>query len=156
MSVRASQLAALADALAARAPLDLRVNTLKITRDAAQAQLAADGIETSLTPYSPVGLRAEGKPALQRHPLFTSGAIEVQDEGSQLLCYLAAPKRGELAGLKGKRHGAVDFVDPHLALHVFDPRLRGRIGSAAMTPAVERHSDRDHFAAAEVGRQRSD
>jgi 16S rRNA (cytosine967-C5)-methyltransferase len=98
---------ALTRAWLAPAPLDLRVNTLKITRDAAQAQLAADGIETSPTPYSPVGLRVAGKPALQPHPLFTSGAIEVQDEGSQLLCYLAAPKRGEMvvdfcAGAGGK------------------------------------------------------
>jgi 16S rRNA (cytosine967-C5)-methyltransferase len=98
---------ALTRAWLAPAPLDLRVNPLKTTREAAASQLAADGIETSPTPYSPVGLRVAGKPALQRHPLFTSGAIEVQDEGSQLLCYLTAPKRGEMvvdfcAGAGGK------------------------------------------------------
>ena len=52
-------------------------------------------------------MRVTGKPMLQRHPLFTSGAIEVQDEGSQLLCFLVAPKRGEMivdfcAGAGGK------------------------------------------------------
>jgi 16S rRNA (cytosine967-C5)-methyltransferase len=52
-------------------------------------------------------MRVAGKPALQRHVLFTTGAIEVQDEGSQLLCVLMAPKRGEMivdfcAGAGGK------------------------------------------------------
>jgi 16S rRNA (cytosine967-C5)-methyltransferase len=98
---------ALARAWLAPAPLDLRINPLKTTRDAALAGLAADGIRAAPTPYSPVGLRAAGKPALQRHPLFTSGAIEIQDEGSQLLCFLVAPKRSEMvvdfcAGAGGK------------------------------------------------------
>ena len=98
---------ALARAWLAPAPLDLRVNPLKTTRDAARAALAADGIEAAPTPYSPLGLRVAGKPALQRHRLFVDGAIEVQDEGSQLLCFLVAPKRSEMvvdfcAGAGGK------------------------------------------------------
>jgi 16S rRNA (cytosine967-C5)-methyltransferase len=98
---------ALARAWLAPAPLDLRVNPLKMTRDAALAALAADGIQASPTPYSPVGMRVAGKPALQRHPLFTGGAIEVQDESSQLVCFLLAPKRAEMivdfcAGAGGK------------------------------------------------------
>jgi len=91
----------------APAPLDLRVNPLKTTREAAQAALAADGIASTPTPYAPLGLRVAGKPALQHHVLFTSGAIEVQDEGSQLLGYLVAPRRSEMvvdfcAGAGGK------------------------------------------------------
>jgi 16S rRNA (cytosine967-C5)-methyltransferase len=91
----------------APAPLDLRINPLKTTRAAALAALAADGIGATPTPYSPVGMRAAGKPALQQHPLFTGGAVEVQDEGSQLLCFLVAPKRAEMivdfcAGAGGK------------------------------------------------------
>ena len=98
---------ALARAWLAPAPLDLRVNTMKITRDAARDQLAASGIEAIPTPYSPLGLRVAGKPALQEHPLFTSGAIEVQDEGSQLLGLIVAPKRADMvadfcAGAGGK------------------------------------------------------
>jgi 16S rRNA (cytosine967-C5)-methyltransferase len=98
---------ALARAWLAPAPLDLRVNPLKTTRDAARAALAADGIESEPTPYAPLGLRVAGKPALQRHPLFASGAVEVQDEGSQLLAYLVAPKRTDMvvdfcAGAGGK------------------------------------------------------
>jgi hypothetical protein len=89
------------------APLDLRVNLAKLNRDEALAQLQASGVEAQATPYSPAGVRVAGKPAINRNPLFTSGAVEVQDEGSQLLAYLLAPRRGEMvadycAGAGGK------------------------------------------------------
>jgi 16S rRNA (cytosine967-C5)-methyltransferase len=101
------ELLRLAAALNQPAPLDLRVNTLRAERDRVAAELAADGIAATPTPYSPVGLRLRDKPALNRHPLFTTGAIEVQDEGSQLVCYLLGPRRGEMvvdfcAGAGGK------------------------------------------------------
>jgi 16S rRNA (cytosine967-C5)-methyltransferase len=97
----------LAAALNQTAPLDLRVNSQKADRDRVAAQLASAGIAATPTPYSPVGLRLRDKPALNRHPLFTSGVIEVQDEGSQLVCFLLAPRRGEMvvdfcAGAGGK------------------------------------------------------
>jgi 16S rRNA (cytosine967-C5)-methyltransferase len=100
-------LRSLARALAQPAPLDLRVNLIKADRNEVAAALAAEGIEAVPTPYSPVGLRVAGRPALNRHRLFTSGAIEVQDEGSQLLCHLLGPRRGEMivdfcAGAGGK------------------------------------------------------
>jgi len=103
----AAEREALARAWLNPAALDLRVNPLKATRDAARAALAADGIEAAPTPYSPLGLRVAGRPALQRHPLFLDGAIEIQDEASQLVCYLVAPKRSEMvvdfcAGAGGK------------------------------------------------------
>ena len=89
------------------APLDLRVNLARIDREGALAQLAREGIEGRATPYSPAGIRLVGKPAINRHPLFLNGEIEVQDEGSQLLAYLLAPRRGEMvadycAGAGGK------------------------------------------------------
>ncbi|MFO1340659.1 MAG: RsmB/NOP family class I SAM-dependent RNA methyltransferase [Burkholderiaceae bacterium] len=89
------------------APLDLRVNTMKAKRDEVRAALAEAGIEAEPTPYSPWGLRIHGKPALQKLDLFTRGDVEVQDEGSQLLAALLAPKRGEMvvdfcAGAGGK------------------------------------------------------
>jgi 16S rRNA (cytosine967-C5)-methyltransferase len=98
---------ALVASLDEAAPLDLRVNTLKTKREAAQAALAAAGIEAALTPYSPWGLRIHGRPALQKLPLFTQGEVEVQDEGSQLLALLTDAKRGEMvvdfcAGAGGK------------------------------------------------------
>jgi len=98
---------ALARAWLSAAPLDVRVNPLKTTRDDARAALAASAIAAEPTPYSPLGLRIPGRPALARHPLFTDGALEVQDEGSQLVCYLVAPKRTDMvvdfcAGAGGK------------------------------------------------------
>jgi 16S rRNA (cytosine967-C5)-methyltransferase len=89
------------------APLDLRVNSMKATRDAVIERLAQDGMHAALTPYSPDGLRLEGRPAINRHPVFLEGCVEIQDEGSQLLCRLLAPRRGEMvvdfcAGAGGK------------------------------------------------------
>ena len=72
-------LARLARALNQPAPLDLRVNTMKAERDAVLAQLAADGTPAAPAPYSPVGIRLREKPAINRSPLFTAWAIEVQD-----------------------------------------------------------------------------
>ncbi|WP_154716357.1 RsmB/NOP family class I SAM-dependent RNA methyltransferase [Sterolibacterium denitrificans] len=102
-----AELVELARGLNRSAPLDLRVNLLKTTRDEVLRQLAATGIKASACPYSPWGIRLEGKPALQQHPLFLQGHIEVQDEGSQLLGALLAPRRGEMvvdfcAGAGGK------------------------------------------------------
>jgi 16S rRNA (cytosine967-C5)-methyltransferase len=98
---------ALAAALNRPAPLDLRVNSLKATREDVLKRLQADGMAAEACIYSPLGIRLEEKPALSRHPLFLDGSIEVQDEGSQLLGYLVAPKRGEMvvdfcAGAGGK------------------------------------------------------
>jgi len=101
------ELLALARALNTPAPLDLRVNSLKAERGAVIARLAADGIVAKPCPYSPLGLRLAAKPYLQKHPAYLDGSIEVQDEGSQLLGYLLAPRRGEMvvdfcAGAGGK------------------------------------------------------
>jgi len=89
------------------APLDLRVNLARTSREDVQARLALDGIEAQATAYSPAGLRLAGKPAINRHALFRDGLVEVQDEGSQLLAWLLAPRRGEMvadycAGAGGK------------------------------------------------------
>jgi 16S rRNA (cytosine967-C5)-methyltransferase len=94
-------------ALNSPAPLDLRVNTIKADRDDLLAALARDGLPATAMPYSPLGLRLQGKPALQKHPRFLDGSFEVQDEGSQLLGQLLAPRRGEMvcdfcAGAGGK------------------------------------------------------
>jgi 16S rRNA (cytosine967-C5)-methyltransferase len=89
------------------APLDLRANVARIARDDALAQLASRGFECAPTPYSPAGIRVAGRPQINRDALFTEGLVEVQDEGSQLLPYLLAPRRGEMvadfcAGAGGK------------------------------------------------------
>jgi len=97
----------LARALREAAPLDVRVNTMLANRDEVLKVLQQDGFAAVPTPYSPFGIRLEGKPALQHHPLFLSGKVEVQDEGSQLLGLLLSPKRREMvvdfcAGAGGK------------------------------------------------------
>ena len=99
--------ALLARAWLAPASLDLRINPLKTTRDDARASLAASGIDAVPTPWSPLGLRVSGRPQLGRHSLVTGGALEVQDESSQLVGYLVAPRRSEMvvdfcAGAGGK------------------------------------------------------
>lgn len=103
----AGEALSIAQALLNPAALDLRVNLARIDRAAARERLAADGLESTETAYSPAGLRLAGKPAINRHPLFAEGLVEVQDEGSQLLAYLLAPRRGEMvadycAGAGGK------------------------------------------------------
>jgi 16S rRNA (cytosine967-C5)-methyltransferase len=89
------------------APLDLRVNAVKAKRDEVFSNLRSRGVELERSPFSPHGLRLGGKPQLSKWPEFEKGLIEVQDEGSQLLAELLAPKRGEMvadfcAGAGGK------------------------------------------------------
>lgn len=89
------------------APLDLRVNTLKASREDILALFAKENTVPTLTPYSPLGLRMPQKMTISRHKMFTDGKIEVQDEGSQLLAQIVAPRRGEMiadfcAGAGGK------------------------------------------------------
>lgn len=97
----------LTDALNQTAPLDIRVNTFKSSRAAVGVALDYHGIEYDNCAFAPLGIRLHGKPSLQKLELFQSGAIEVQDEGSQLLTHLLAAKRGEMvadfcAGAGGK------------------------------------------------------
>ena len=97
----------LAGALLEPATLDLRVNTLVTSREKVLKSLAADGVEARPTPYSPIGVRIKGKPSLRRYDLMLNGAIEVQDEGSQLLGLVVAPARRQMvvdfcAGAGGK------------------------------------------------------
>ena len=94
-------------ALLAPAPLDLRLQEGRQSREAVIGRLAKDGIAAAPTPLSPLGIRVEGRPPLAGHPLFRSGVIEVQDEGSQLVALLADARPGQqvadfCAGAGGK------------------------------------------------------
>ncbi len=145
----------LIDALNCPAPLDLRVNALKSSREAAEAALAHAGISFERTPFAPLGLRLAKKPALQNLPLFKDGLIEVQDEGSQLLAHLLGARRGEMvvdfcAGAGGKtlaigaamrntgRLYAFDVSDKRLAR--LKPRL-ARSGLSNVHPVVIAHEN---------------
>lgn len=76
------------------APLDLRVNTLKTTREQAQEVLEREQVVCLPTPLSPVGLRLPDKPRLGGTQAFKQGLVEVQDEGSQLLALLCDVRPG--------------------------------------------------------------
>jgi 16S rRNA (cytosine967-C5)-methyltransferase len=147
----------LVQALAQPAPLDLRVNTLKSRRDEVQRALAAAGIAAEPTPHSPWGLRVQGKPALNKLDVFTGGAVEVQDEGSQLLALLTDPKRGEMvvdfcAGAGGKTLALGAAMRNTGRLYAFDvsghrldalkPRL-ARSGLSNVYPAQIAHERDD-------------
>lgn len=119
------RLPALMQAMNTSAPLDLRVNTLKMSRDKALAQMLADGFSASATPYSPLGIRLSNKPPLNQYPLFQDGTLEVQDEGSQLLTILTGARRGEMvcdfcAGAGGKTLALGAQMNNSGRLYAFD------------------------------------
>ncbi|MCW5772032.1 MAG: RsmB/NOP family class I SAM-dependent RNA methyltransferase [Rhodospirillaceae bacterium] len=101
---------ALAEEMAALlqpAPTDLRVNSLKASRAAVQAALAAAGIAAAPTPFAPLGLRLEGRANLAGLEAFRQGWFEIQDEASQLVAVLADARPGQrildlCAGAGGK------------------------------------------------------
>ena len=118
-------LLALARGLQGVAPLDLRVNTMKAPREAVLERLVYDEIEANPTRHSPLGVRLREKPALNKHPMFLDGAVEVQDEGSQLLGMLREARRGELivdfcAGAGGKTLQLGAAMNSSGRLYAFD------------------------------------
>ncbi|AOK30412.1 MULTISPECIES: RsmB/NOP family class I SAM-dependent RNA methyltransferase [Burkholderia] len=123
--IGADELAQFAAAVNYPAPLDLRANVLRTTRDQVIDALRASGIEAGATPFAPSGVRVVGKPALTKLKLFEDGLIEVQDEGSQLLCSLVAPRRGEMvvdfcAGAGGKTLALGAMMRSTGRLYAFD------------------------------------
>jgi len=115
-------------ALACRAPVDLRANTLKGGRDRALAALAH--LEAQPTPLSPVGLRiavrVDGRgPALSAEPAYVKGQVEVQDEGSQLAALLSGAKPDMqvldlCAGAGGKTLALAAMMENHGQIYATD------------------------------------
>lgn len=115
----------LARAMHQGAPLDLRVNRLNGNREAVLALFSKENIAAAPTPYSPDGVRLKEKIALNKHVLFQKGVVEVQDEGSQLLALLLAPRRGEMvadfcAGAGGKTLALGALMANSGRLYAFD------------------------------------
>ncbi len=124
-SMSEADILALGRALQLQAPLDVRVNTHKANRDAVLAQLRQEGLAVEATPYSPWGIRFKDHPAINRHPLFLDGSLEVQDEGSQLLALLLGARRGEMvcdfcAGAGGKTLAIGAMMASSGRLYAFD------------------------------------
>ena len=141
------------------APLDLRVNALKARREAVLDALQKAGIGAAPTPFSPLGIRVQGKPSLARLPAFVGGEVEVQDEGSQLLALLVDAKRGEMvvdfcAGAGGKTLALGAAMRNSGRLYAFDtsahrldalkPRL-ARSGLSNVHPVAIAHERDDRI-----------
>jgi 16S rRNA (cytosine967-C5)-methyltransferase len=124
--------AAEGEALASRAPLDLRVNTLAADRDDIVPKLSHLGAEPAR--WSPMGLRirlaADSKsPAIHAEPAYLKGQIEIQDEGSQLAAVLAAAEPGEqvvdlCAGAGGKTLALAAAMENHGQIYATDSDKR--------------------------------
>jgi 16S rRNA (cytosine967-C5)-methyltransferase len=102
-----ADLDALAQAWNQVASVDLRVNVQQAKRDKLLEQMRAQDWAVEATPHSPWGLRLAQRRSLIATTWYQSGAIEIQDEGSQLLAALVGAKRGEMvadfcAGAGGK------------------------------------------------------
>ncbi|WP_114395626.1 RsmB/NOP family class I SAM-dependent RNA methyltransferase [Oleisolibacter albus] len=103
-------------AMLGEAPLDLRVNPVKGTREQAIAALKQAGISAEPTPLSPVGLRLPTRAPVMALAPYKEGLIEIQDEGSQLVAFLADARPGMqvvdfCAGAGGKTLAIAAMMD---------------------------------------------
>lgn len=135
-------------ALNSRAPTDLRVNLLKTSRNAAQAQLADAGIETTPTPLSPWGLRLIGQGQVEATTVYTDGLVEIQDEASQLAALACAIQPGETvidlcAGAGGKTLALAMGRPGRLIAHDSDARRLARLVPRAARAGVTADFVRD-------------
>ena len=130
------QMAAEMHAAIGEANTDLRVNTLKATREEAIAAMKAEGIKPLATALSPIGLRVHGRPALAALQCFKDGLIEVQDEGSQLVGLLVDARPGMrvvdfCAGAGGKTLAIAAQMKNKGKIFACDV-LQGRVDRAAV------------------------
>jgi 16S rRNA (cytosine967-C5)-methyltransferase len=124
-------------ALLEPAPLDLRANLLKATREEARSALAAEGLNAVPTPRSAWGLRLEGRQSVVAGPAFRAGLVEIQDEGSQLVAALVDARPGMrvadlCAGAGGKTLALAMMMQNRGQLVACD------VSAARLEPAVRR------------------
>lgn len=94
-------------AMMSSAPLTLRVNLRRVSRDSVMKRLTDEGISCTAGPLSPAAIIVNQRVSLQQHPLYVGGFVEIQDEGSQLVGYACAPNEEDTildacAGAGGK------------------------------------------------------
>lgn len=149
------------------APTDLRVNGLRARPDAARAALAAAGIVARPIAGLPLGLRIDGRVALESLPAFRAGAFERQDAGSQRIVAIAAPRRGQTvvdfcAGAGGKTLAMAAAMRNQGRILAFDrsdarlERLRERCRRAGVTIVTTMRIDDEHDARLDRYRERAD
>ncbi len=105
--------------------LNLRVNTLKVSRDELLLKLADAGISATASDLSPFGIELEESAALDRIPGFEEGLWYVQDTASQLTSYILDPRPGErvidcCACPGGKSFSAAISMEDRGELYSFD------------------------------------
>lgn len=130
----------LAKSMTKQAPLTLRVNTIKTSRNDVLAAFAEQGIKVKPTLLSPYGVKLNDRAALIKNELFLQGLIEVQDEASQLAGLLLEPKRGDMvvdfcAGSGGKTLLFGMLMKNSGRIYAFDVNER-RLGN--LTPRLAR------------------
>ena len=130
----------LAKAMTKQAPLTLRVNTIKTSRNDVLAAFSEQGIKVKPTVFSPYGVKLNDRAALIKNELFLQGLIEVQDEASQLAGLLLEPKRGDMvvdfcAGSGGKTLLFGMLMKNSGRIYAFDVNER-RLGN--LTPRLAR------------------
>lgn len=122
-------------ALREEAPVDLRANTLKATREEVRLALVRDGIEAEAGRWSPWALRIDGRKPVAATGTFRNGLVEVQDEGSQLVALLTDARPGQrvcdfCAGAGGKTLALAAAMENRGQIVACDVR-GGRIERAA-------------------------
>jgi 16S rRNA (cytosine967-C5)-methyltransferase len=139
-----AEAAPLARSLNLKGPVTIRVNTARLGREELQAKLFSEGVRSSLTAHSPIGLHLEGRPNILGLPSHRAGLFEVQDEGSQLVGLLVGACTGATvldlcAGAGGKTLLLANEVGPNGLVYAYDidhdrlARLRRRAERAGLT-----------------------
>ena len=152
-------------ALQERATTDIRVNTLKIAREALIKELESQGFSPQPTPISTLGLRFSTRVALFNQNAFKKGWFEVQDEGSQLLAAVCDVKPGMrvvdfCAGAGGKTLALAAMMENKGVLHACDVHSKrlenlGKRTKRAGVHNVQTHllsSERDKWVKRNVGK----
>ncbi len=140
LSMTSPEINNLAKAMVKQAPLTLRVNTVKASRNDVLEVFAEQGIKVKPTLLSPYGVKLNDKAALIKNEVFLNGKVEVQDEASQLAGLLLDPKRGEMivdfcAGSGGKTLLFGMLMKNTGRIYAFDVNER-RLGN--LTPRLAR------------------
>jgi len=146
-------------ALNQEAPFDLRVNTLKVTREEARAALAGEGVTAAATPYSPFGLRVARRTPIAGLDAYKRGFVEIQDEGSQIVALMTDARPGQrvvdfCAGGGGKALALAAIMENRGEVAALDvsPRIARALPrierSGASIVATHRLADEDPWLAA--------